>query len=357
MVRRIVSILFLVLIFAFPYPSLAVDVSYQARVTSIVEQKSIDVFGVNQTYQKIELLISSGDKKNETILIENGAQPLANIIVYQVGDRVYVTKTTNSEGIEVFQITDFIRQDALLLLFVIFVALTLSVARLKGFTSMISMILTFVILFSLVLPQISKGSNPVLIAIVSSVLIIPISFYMSHGINRKTSAAILGSLISLVITTILAFVFIRLTHLTGLSSEEAGMLSINKEGLLDMKGLLLSGIVVGVLGVLDDITVSQAAIADELAKVGNFKKVSDLYKRTMIIGTDHITSMVNTLVLAYAGVSLPLLLMFVNNPQPMVSIFNNEMIAEEIVRTLIGSIGLILAVPITTYIAAKWFHR
>lgn len=357
MVRRIVFFIFFIFFISIPQSSNATDTNYQARVTNIIEQKSIDVFGISQTYQKLELIINSGDKKNSNITIEIGTQPIANSITYKVGDRVYITQTTSSEGTQIFQITDYVRHDALLLLFIIFVVLTVSVARLKGFTSMISMFLTFVVLFTIVLPQISKGSNPVFIAIFSSLLIIPISFYMSHGVNRKTSAAIFGSLISLVITTILAFIFIRLAHLTGMSSEEAGMLSINKGGTLDMKGLLLSGIVVGVLGVLDDITVSQAAIADELSKVGNFKKVSDLYKRTMVIGTDHITSMVNTLVLAYAGVSMPLLLMFVNNPQPMISIFNNEMIAEEIVRTLIGSIGLILAVPITTYIAAKWFHR
>lgn len=357
MVGRVTTVLIALAFFFLPRTSIAAEQSYQATVTKIVEQKNIEVFGASQIYQKIELLITTSDKKGELIIIENGNQPLANIITFKVGDRVYLNHTTTPEGAKEFQITDFVRQDALLLLFIIFIILTIAIARFKGLSSMVSMLLTFVILFTFVLPQISHGKNPVLIAIVSSILIIPTSFYMSHGINRKTSAAIVGSLISLTITSLLAYVFIRLTHLTGFSTEEAGMLSIDRRGLLDMKGLLLSGIVVGTLGVLDDITVSQAAIADELSKVGNFKKVSELYTRTMVIGTDHITSMVNTLVLAYAGASLPLLLMFVDNPQPVMNILNNEMIAEEIVRTLIGSIGLIVAVPITTYIAAKWFHE
>jgi uncharacterized membrane protein len=357
MVSRITTLIVALVFLFLPHFTLAIDPSYQATVSKIVEQKNIDVFGTSQIYQKIELSITSSDKKGQVITIENGDQPLANIITYKVGDRVYLSETSTSEGTKEFQITDFVRQDALFLLFIIFTVLTIVVARFKGFSSMISMVLTFVILFAFVLPQISHGKNPVFIAIISSILIIPISFYMSHGVNRKTSAAILGSIISLSITSLLAYIFIRLTHLTGFSTEEAGMLSIDRRGLLDMKGLLLSGIVVGTLGVLDDITVSQAAIADELSKVGQFKKVSELYSRTMVIGTDHITSMVNTLVLAYAGASLPLLLMFVDNPQPIMSILNNEMIAEEIVRTLIGSIGLIVAVPITTYIAAKWFHR
>lgn len=134
------------------------------------------------------------------------------------------------------------------------------------------------------------------------------------------------------------------------------MLSID-QGNLNMKGILLAGIVIGALGVLDDITISQAAIVDELAKTANLTKAKDLYTRSMVIGKDHITSMVNTLVLAYTGASLPLLLIFTNNPHPFMEIINYELIAEEIIRTLVGSIGLILAVPITTMIAANSYKK
>jgi len=134
------------------------------------------------------------------------------------------------------------------------------------------------------------------------------------------------------------------------------MLSLDKKT-LDMTGILMAGIVIGALGVLDDITVSQSAIVEELSETAKLTKVKDLYSRAMIIGTDHITSMVNTLVLAYAGASMPLLLMFVNNPHPMSEIINYELIAEEIIRTLVGSIGLVLAVPITTYLAARWYKK
>jgi uncharacterized membrane protein len=356
MVYRIVAA-FLLVVLLFTRPVQAIDTFFQARVTAIIEQKEIEVMGVHQPFQKIELVLTDGSKKGTKINVLNGDQPLANVVSYKTGDRVYVTETVTDGGITTYQITDFIRHDALFLLFIIFVLLTLFIAKLKGFSSVISMMLTFFVLFWFVLPQISQGHSPVLIAIFSSAIIIPITFYMSHGINRKTTVAIVGSFISLVITIFLATIFIRLSHLTGFSSEEASMLSINRQGTLDMRGILLSGIIVGVLGVLDDITVSQSAIADELSQVGKFKNATELFRRTMVVGTDHITSMVNTLVLAYAGVSLPLLLIFVDNPQPLLTVINNEMIAEEIVRTLIGSIGLILAVPITTYIAAKWFHR
>lgn len=344
----------------FPIQSLAVtdnqNKTYEARIERVAEEKEIELMESKQLYQKLEVKITNGDKKSETVTIENGDQPLANVIRYKVNDRVLINLSFDPDGNQLFFITDYIRSDGLMLLLIIFVGLTVAIARWKGLSSIVSMIFTFVVLFVFVLPKISAGYNPILIASVASVFIIPISFYLSHGLNRKTTVAILGSLIALVITSVLAYVFINLSHLTGFSSEEAGMLSIDKSGLINMKGLLLAGIVIGALGVLDDITVSQAAIVDELVATGKPMKPKDLYARAMNVGRDHITSMVNTLVLAYAGASLPLLLIFVGNPHPFSEIINYEMITEEIVRTLIGSIGLVLAVPITTLIAVNWFR-
>lgn len=325
--------------------------TYSAKIIRIIEEKEIDVMGSPQLYQKLELAISAGDKKGQTIILENGDQPLANVVRYKTNDRVLVSTSIDHSGNPNYYIADFIRTDGLFLLFTIFIILTALVAKLKGLTSILSMAFTFLILFIFVLPQISQGRDPVIIASLSSIVIIPVTFYLSHGLNRKTTAAIVGSVISLIITAILASVFVYLTHLTGLSSEEAGMVSINSNGLLNMKGLLLAGIVIGALGVLDDITISQAAVVQELSLS---IKPKDLYSHAMHVGKDHIASMVNTLVLAYAGASLPLLLIFINNPQPFSQIINYEMIAEEIVRTLIGSIGLILAVPVTTLLASRW---
>lgn len=159
-------------------------------------------------------------------------------------------------------------------------------------------------------------------------------------------------MISLIITGILAAVFIEAAKLTGFASEEAGFLQVVGEGTINIKGLLLAGIIIGVLGVLDDITISQSAIVFQLKEANRNFNSKDLYKRAMNIGKDHISSMVNTLVLVYTGASLPLLLLFVNNPYPFSQVINYEIIADEIVRTLVGSIGLVLAVPITTLIAS-----
>ena len=328
--------------------------SIKARVVKIVEEKQIVVMEKEQLYQKLELELNTSDKK--IITIENGNLPLANIIKYSVNDNVLVSQNINPFGEEEYIITDFVRNDSLILLSILFVILLIAIAKWKGLFSLFGMIFTFIIIFTFVLPRILAGGNPVLIAVGATLIIIPVSFYLAHGFNKKTTIAIIASIISLIITAILASIFTQIGHLTGLSSEEAGMLSIGQSS-LNMKGILLAGIVIGTLGVLDDITISQAAIVDELANTAKLTKVKDLYSRSMVIGKDHITSMVNTLVLAYAGASLPLLLIFTNNPHPFSEIINYEMIAEEIIRTLVGSIGLILAVPITTLIAANWYKK
>lgn len=281
---------------------------------------------------------------------------MANIVKYRPDDKVIVSQSGNIDNPDEYVITDFARGDGLIILSIIFIITILAVARGKGFYSIIAMFFTFLIVFKFTLPQILNGSNPIFISIISSLIIIPITFYLAHGLNKKTTISIIGSVITLIITVILGSIFIKLGHLTGLSSEEAGMLSLDKNS-LDMTGILMAGIVIGALGVLDDITVSQSAIVEELSLTGKLTKVKDLYSRAMVIGTDHITSMVNTLVLAYAGASMPLMLMFVNNPHPVGEIINYELIAEEIIRTMVGSIGLVLAVPITTYLAARWYKK
>jgi uncharacterized membrane protein len=255
------------------------------------------------------------------------------------------------QGNDNFYITDYIRTNNLFWLFFIFVVLAIAVAQWKGLFSILGMGFTFLVIFMFILPRITDGDNPVLIAIIGSAIIIPFSFYLSHGLNKKTTIAIIGSIISLVITGALAAVFVEAVHLTGFASEEAGFLQSIKQGSVNIKGLLLAGIIIGSLGVLDDITVSQSAIVSQLKDLNSKIKPKEIYRRAMNIGQDHIASIINTLVLVYSGAALPLLVLFVDNPRPLGEILNYEIIAEEIVRTLVGSIGIILAVPITTIIA------
>jgi uncharacterized membrane protein len=330
------------------------DETMEAKVEKILSEKQITPLKLEkpQLYQKLELLITEGSLKNKKIIVENGNLPIANIPKYKINDQVIVTHSKDFEGKDIFYITDYVRRNSLGWLFLIFITLTILIAKWRGLTSLMGMGISFLVIFFFILPRILTGSNPVETTILGSLIIIPVSFFFSHGFNKKTLIAICGTLIALIITGVLASVFVEASRLTGFFSEEAGFLQIAKQGTLNMKGLLLAGIIIGVLGVLDDITISQSAIVQQLKAANPRLKAEELYRKAMDVGKDHIASMVNTLILVYTGAALPLLLLFINNPHPFSEIINYEIIASEIVRTLVGSIGLILAVPITTTIAA-----
>jgi len=263
-----------------------------------------------------------------------------------------ITLSHTNTGESSAYISDYVRRGSLFTLFLIFIFFSIVIAGWKGIFSLIGMGFSFLVILLYILPTISKGSDPIRTAIIGSMMIIPITFFMSHGINRKTIIAIAGTTFSLVVTGILADIFVKSARLTGFASEEAGFLQIAKFGSMNMEGILLAGIIIGVLGVLDDITISQSAIVFQLKDTDNSLGFKTIYAKAMSVGRDHIASMVNTLILVYTGAALPLLLLFVDNPRPFSELINYEIIADEIVRTLVGSIGLVLAVPITTLLAA-----
>lgn len=321
----------------------------EAVVSNIIEEKDIQPMGQQnwQLYQSLELSITKGSIRGKKIIIENGKLPAANIQKYVIGDKVMVSRSGNN-----YYISDYMRRDALIFLFLIFIGLTVYIAKWRGILSLVGMSISFAVIFMYILPNILTGSDPTQTAITASLIIIPVTFYFSHGFNLKTSIAVIGTVIALVCTGILAHYFIDAAKLTGFASEEAGFLQVAIHGAINMKGLLLAGIIIGVLGVLDDITISQSAIVFQLKQANPSLSFYELYRRAMSVGQDHISSMVNTLILVYTGAAMPLLLLFINNPRPFTEIINYELIADEIIRTLVGSVGLILSVPITTFIAS-----
>lgn len=324
--------------------------NYQGTITQILEKKTGGNFNVGEMFQKLEVLITSkGDLHGQKVTVEN-TDPR---IEYKIGNKLMVYEANP----KTFLIADQVRTDPLLILFIIFVALVILVSKWRGLGSLVGMIVSMVVIVYFVLPKIAAGNNPILIAIIGSLLIIPATFYPSHGLNHKTTLAIIATLIALIVTGFLASFFIGLSKLTGLASEEAGFLQAMYPGLFNMQGLLLAGVIVGVLGVLDDVTVSQVAIVQQLKIANPSLDLKELYKRAMDVGHDHISSMVNTLVLVYAGASLPLLLLFNDAAKPFAEVVNYEIIAEEVVRTLVGSIGLILAVPISTLLAVVFASK
>ncbi len=335
-------------------PSLPKEEVFEAKVIEVLDEKmvrSVDST-VHLPYQKLRLVALDGSLQGSEIEIENGIQGEVNTPRYRQGDKVLVTRTSGHQIADQFFITDFVRRDGLSLLFFIFLFLAIIIAKKRGLLSIVSLVISFAVIFNFVLPKISSGGNPVFVAILGSTIIVPVTFFLSHGFNRKTLIAATGALLAFVITGLLAHLFVGLTNLTGFSSEEAGFLQVAKRGSLDIKSLLLAGIIIGTLGVLDDITISQSAVVFRLRQANPKLKFIQLYRLAMDVGQDHISSMINTLVLVYTGASLPLLLLFVDNPRPFSEVINYEIIADEIVRTLVGSIGLILAVPITTVLAA-----
>jgi uncharacterized membrane protein len=207
------------------------------------------------------------------------------------------------------------------------------------------------VLILFVVPAILDGQAPIAVALVGASTIMFATLYLSHGVNLKTSTALLGTLGALILTVALGAVFVGGAHLTGLASEEAGLVQLEL-GAVDLRGLILGGIVIGTLGVLDDVTIAQAAAVAELRRANPDLSRIDLYRRAMRIGRDHVAATVNTLVLAYAGAALPVFLLFAIAGNALSTAINGEVVAEEIIRTLVGSIGLIAAVPMTSALAA-----
>ena len=339
------------------------DTIFTARVVEVMQEvRKVDDKGQETTQQILKLRGLEKAWKDKEITFDGLAlnMEIMGQKAYQVGDKVLVTPNTDESGQETFFITDYVRAGKLYFIIFFFFLIVMAIARRQGLKAIAGLLATFVVLMKFIVPRILAGSDPIFISIVGSLIILTITIYLVHGFNAKSSAAILGTLFSLVATGILAIIFTNLTRLTGFAQEESMFLINIGARALNIKGLLLAGMIIGALGVLDDIAVSQASIAEQIQKANPELPTGEIYKRAMKVGMDHVSSIVNTLVLAYAGASLPILILFTVNSVDGLTFsqaINNEAVATEIVRTVAGSVGLILAVPITTFIAIKFFKR
>ncbi|MFF8843523.1 YibE/F family protein [Streptomyces sp. NPDC015127] len=250
-----------------------------------------------------------------------------------------------------YSVTDVDRGFPMALLAGIFALVVVLVGRMRGVMALIALAVSFAVLTLFILPAILQGSNPLIVAVVGASAIMLIALYSCHGITARTSVAVLGTLISLLLIGLLGSLFIGWASLSGNTDDNTGLI----KGLypdIDMSGLLLAGVIIGSLGVLDDVTVTQTSAVWELHQADPDMGPRALYRSAIRIGRDHIASVVNTLVLAYAGAALPLLLLFSIAQSSVGTVANSELVAEEIVRTLVGSIGLVASVPVTTALAA-----
>jgi uncharacterized membrane protein len=250
-----------------------------------------------------------------------------------------------------YTLYDFERRGPMLLLAGLFVVVVLAFARWRGALSLAGLAVSLALVLVFVVPAILDGEEPLLVAVVGSLAIALITIPLAHGWGPKSIAALLGTAASLILTALLALLFTNLTHLTGLASEEAIFLQVGNAE-VSLQGLLLAGMVIGALGVLDDVTISQASTVLALRRADASFGFRQLFGRALNVGRDHVSATVNTLVLAYVGASLPILLLFSAADLGVSEAANLEVVAKEIVATLVGSIGLIAAVPVTTALAA-----
>ena len=271
--------------------------------------------------------------------------------MFRAGQQVRLAVSEQPDLPTSYSIQDVERGRPLLILAALFVGAVIAFGRWQGVRSLIGLGLSFVVIVSFVVPAILHGHSPVTVAVTGAMAIMLISLYLSHGTGPKTTAAVVGTALALGLTALLAIAFVAAASLTGLTSEDA--LDANfVAGGLSLRGLLLAGIIIGGLGVLDDVTMSQASLVTELHQANPTAGLAALVGGALRVGRDHIAATVNTLFLAYAGAALPLLIFFVTGQDSLGTVATSETVAIEIVRALCGSVGLIAAVPLTTVLAA-----
>ncbi len=275
----------------------------------------------------------------------------ANVPRFEEGESVIVAHDPQAAEEFQYRFADRDRESVLAWLALGFAVAVVVLGRLRGLAALAGLAATFVVLLRFVLPAILEGKSPLLVAVIGAALIAFLALYLAHGFTPMTSVALIGTLASLALTAVLASAFVEAARISGLATEEALIIRVGAAQ-IDLAGLVLGGVIIGALGAIDDMTVTQASAVWELRAANPAMSAGDLARAGMRIGRDHVASTVNTLFLAYAGASMPLLVLFVLSRQSLATVANTEIVATEIVRTLVGSIGLVASVPLTTWLAA-----
>ncbi len=322
---------------------------FEATVNSVVEARcSYSTADDPQDCRTYDFIVHQGPDAGTLI-----ALPEYNLTIgapaptLAVGDAVFIGYEPTTAY---YFYADRDRGNTLVWLSVLFAIVVVALARWRGFSALVAMVATLAMLIGFVAPSVLDGNDPVLVAAVAGAAIAFVSLYMTHGFNPTTTVALAGTLASLLLTLVVSALFFDLASFSGLATEEGLTLPLLAD--INVSSLLLAGAVIGALGALDDITVTQVAAVAELHHRNDRLTVSELVTSGIRVGREHIASVVNTLLLAYAGASMPLLLVFAASDQPLGTVANSEIVAVEIVRTLCGSIGLVAAVPVTTLMAA-----
>jgi len=357
---KLQSVFWYLLLFAivFPAPLQSQTVNndlqgtYRGKVIEVVSSEERTVPGTQTAtpVQTIDVEVLDGPFDGDIITIEN------DFLALDTGDRFYFNYNVYIDGSESYAVTNIDRRVPLMLFVALFAFAVIALGGWQGVRSLIALGVSFLAIFYVLLPGLLAGYSPLLLSFLVAAGILFGAIFFTHGFNRESFVAYGGTMLAVGLTGILAIIAVSASSLTGFASDESVYLNFNTDGVLDFTGLLLGAIIVGVLGVLDDIAVTQAAVVVEL--YGSNKSLSprEVYRRALRVGREHVGALVNTLVLAYAGASLPLLMYFYLAPVGFWSLINSELFATEIIRAVVGSIGLILTVPIVTGLAV-WYLK
>lgn len=326
----------------------------RARVFEILseEVRLVEGTSVRALNQSLRAEILEGSRAGDIVSVEN------DYVKLKKGETFYLRIITDVDGVSYFSVADPYRLPALFGIVGLFVLVVALFGGMQGLRGLFALIGGLLLIVYLLLPGVLSGYSPIVVAVVVSSLIIGIGSYITHGFNRMTTAAVFGMIATILLTGLLAYLSIYATRLTGFESDESVYLNLSTGGTIDFAGLLLAAILVGLLGILYDVAIGQAAAVDELRQASETISKRELYRRALRIGREHTGALVNSLAIAYVGASLPLLLLFYRTSSESIFLsMNREIFATEIVRTMVGSIGLVLAVPITTAIAVWYLKR
>ncbi len=325
----------------------------RAEVTAILDTSTREITGTGAEalVQEVEIEVLEGERAGVRAVFINDLVELAP------GDQIFVNRIVTIEGTEFFDFKDYDRRAPLVWLGVTFVLLLLIFAGWQGGRALLSLGLSVAAILFVLIPALLAGYSPAWTSLGIAAVILALVLFITHGINARSVSAFVGTFAAVLVTCALAAWWVSWMRLTGFGSDASVYLNFSTGGQLDFAGLLLGSIIIGILGVLDDVSITQASVVQELRAANPSFGWGELYRRAIRVGRDHVGSLVNTLALAYVGISLPLVLLFARTDAAIGDIVNQEVVAAELSRILVGSIGLILAVPLTTLVAAWWFSK
>lgn len=324
--------------------------TFHGKVIEVLDEEMREIIGTDTThlFQTVEVKVLDGPQKGEVIIIEN------DYLELDKGDKFYFNYNIYIDGRESYGIINIDRKGSIMLLVLIFVAVIVAFGRWQGVRSLIALVGSFLAIMFILLPGVLNGWNPLFASFLVAGAILFLAIFFTHGFNRESLVAYSGTMIAVVLAGVFAIFAVHITDLSGFATDESIYLNFNTGGTLNFTALLLGAFIIGFLGVLDDIAITQSAVVSELFNSNPEMSGREVYKRAMRVGREHVGALVNTLVLAYTGAALPMLLYFKIGPASFATTINLELFATEIVRIIVGSIGLILTVPIVTFLAVKY---